>query len=91
MGSAAALAALRALSLSLAQIARVLEGDSASLETALAADQAMLEGQLRRLGGTVEKVHGLRAGLAQDQAPVAGELMRLLDPAAELCAAFDLP
>ncbi len=85
------MAALRALGLSLVQIARVLEGDSASLETALAVDQATSEGQLRRLAGTVEKVHGLRAGLAQGQAPVAGELMRLLDPAAELCATLDLP
>ena len=65
MASAAGSAALRALGLSLAQIARVLDGDYASLETALAADQATLEGQLRRLAGTVEKVPGLRAGPAQ--------------------------
>jgi len=55
------------------------------------AHQAALEGQLRQLAGTVEKVRGLRAGLAQGQAPAAGELVRLLEPAAELCAAFDLP
>ena len=91
MARAAEVAALRALGLSLAQIARVLEGDPASLETALAAHQAALEGQLHQLAGTVEKVRGLRAGLAQGQAPVAGELVRLLDPANELRAAFDLP
>lgn len=91
MARAAEVVALRALGLSLAQIARVLEGDPASLQTALAVHQAALEGQLRQLAGTVEKVRGLRAGLAQGQAPAAGELVRLLDPAAEPCAAFDLP
>jgi len=91
MARAAEVVALRALGLSLAQITRVLEGDPASLETALAAHQAALKSQLRQLAGTVEKVRGLRAGLAQGQAPAAGELVRLLEPAAELCAAFDLP
>ncbi len=91
MARAAEVAALRALGLSLAQIARVLEGDPASLETALAAHQAALEVQLRQLAGTVEKVRGLRAGLAQGHAPVAGELVHLLEPAPELRAAFDLP
>lgn len=91
MARAAEVAALRALGLSLAQIARVLEGDPASLETALAAHQAALEGQLRQLAGAVEKVRGLRAGLAQGQAPVAEELVRLMDPATESFAAFDLP
>ncbi len=91
MARAAEVVALRALGLSLAQVARVLAGDPASLKAALAAHQATLEGQLRQLAGTVEKVRGLRAGLAQGQAPAAGELVRLLEPAAELCAAFDLP
>ncbi len=91
MARAAEVVALRALGLSLAQIARVLEGDPASLETALAAHQATLESQLHQLAGTVEKVRGLRAGLAQGQAPVAGELVRLLDQATEFRAAFDLP
>ena len=91
MARAAEVVALRALGLSLAQIARVLEGDPASLETALAAHQAALEGQLHQLAGTVEKVRGLRAGFAQGQALIAGELVRLLDPSTELRAAFDLP
>ncbi len=56
MARAAEIAALRALGLSLAQVARVLEGDPQGLEPALAAHQAMLEGRLRQLVGTVEKV-----------------------------------
>lgn len=91
MARAAEVVALRALGLSLAQIARVLEGDPASLETALAAHQTALENQLHRLAGTVEKVRLLRVALAQGQTPATGELVRLLEPATELCAAFDLP
>jgi len=91
MARAAEAVALRALGLSLAQIARVLEGDPAGLEAALTTHQTALEGQLRQLAGTVEKVRGLRAGLAQGQAPAAGELVCLLEPATELRAAFALP
>ena len=91
MARAAEVVALRALGLSLAQVARVLEGNPASLETALAAHQTALEGQLRQLADTVEKVRGLRTGLAQGQVPAAGELVRMLEPTAEPCAAFDLP
>ncbi len=90
MARGAEVVALRALGLSLAQIARVLEGDPAGLASALATHQAALEGQLRRLAGTIEKVRTLRSRLVQGQAPVAGELTRLLQPAAA-CAAFHLP
>jgi hypothetical protein len=91
MARAAEIAALRALGLSLAQVARVLGGASEALEPALAAHQAALEGQARQLAGAVEKVRGLRADLAQGKAPAAGELARLLGPASEVTVAFDLP
>jgi DNA-binding transcriptional MerR regulator len=91
MARAAEIAALRALGLSLAQVARVLKGDARGLEPALAAHQASLEGQIRQLAGAIEKVRGLRADLAQGQTPAAGDLARLLEPAAELRVAFDLP
>jgi DNA-binding transcriptional MerR regulator len=82
---------LRALGLSLSQIARVLADDPQGLEPALAAHEATLEGRIRQLAGAVEKVRELRAGLAQGNAPTASELVRLLGPAAELSVAFDLP
>ena len=91
MARAAEIAALRALGLSLAQVARVLKGDAQGLEPALAAHQASLEGQIRQLAGAIEKVRGLRADLAQGQAPAAGDLTRLLGPATELRVAFELP
>ena len=91
MARAAEIAALRALGLSLAQVARVLKGDAQGLEPALAAHQASLEGQIRQLSDAIEKVRGLRGDLAQGQAPAAGDLARLLGPATELHVAFELP
>jgi DNA-binding transcriptional MerR regulator len=88
---AAEIVALRALGLSLAQIARVLADDPQGLEPALAAHEAILEGRIRELAGAVEKVRELRAGLARGKAPTASELVRLLRPADEICVAFDLP
>jgi DNA-binding transcriptional MerR regulator len=90
MARAGEIAALRALGLSLAQVARVLGGDAACLDAALAAHQAALQGEMRRLAGSIAKVHALRADLAGGAAPVAGALARLVRPSA--CAvAFALP
>jgi len=83
--------ALRALGLSLSQVARVLEGDSESLELALTAQEATLEGEVRKLVNTMDKVRGVRAHLARGQVPRAGELARLLRRFAEFDVAFDLP
>lgn len=91
MARAAEIAALRALGLSLAQVARVLQGDSGGLEAALAAHQAALEGQARQIGGAIERIRGLRADMAQGRAPDAAELARLIGPAAEISVSFELP
>jgi DNA-binding transcriptional MerR regulator len=91
MARAAEIAALRALGLSLAQVARVLGGDAQDLEPALAAHQAALEGRISDLADVVGKIGGLRSALSRGEAPAAGELLRLLKPAAELRVAFDLP
>lgn len=91
MARAAEIVALRALGLSLSQIARVLRGDPEGLEPALAAHQAMLEGQIRRLTGAIEKVREMRSDLAQGKPPTTGALARLLHPAAEFGVDFSLP
>lgn len=91
MARAAEIAALRALGLSLAQVARVMSGDAGGLEAALAVHQAALEGQVRQIGGAIDRVRGLRTELVQGRAPEAGELARLMGPAAELCVSFELP
>ena len=89
MARAAEIVALRGLGLSLAQVSRVLEGDPQSLETALAAHEAALEGDIRRLVNTIDKVRGLRADLARGQPPADGELARLLNRPTDLSVSFD--
>ena len=91
MARAAEIATLRALGLSLSQVARALGGDPQGLEPALAAHQAALEGRVRQLADAVEKVRRLRGDLDGGKAPAAGELARLLQPASEFSVAFDLP
>ncbi len=91
MSRASEIAALRSLGFSLAQIARVLDEDPRGLEQALAAHQAALEGEVRRISVTLEKVRRLRDDLAGGHAPATGELLRLLAPAKEPLVAFDLP
>lgn len=83
--------ALRALGLSLAQVAGVLKGESDGLEPALAAHQAVLEGRARQLAGTIERVRGMRAKLGRGQTPTVEELTYLKDSATELTVEFELP
>lgn len=61
MVRAAEIVSLRALGLSLTQVARVLEGDPQSLESALAAHQATLETKIRPFVGSMDKIRGLGA------------------------------
>jgi DNA-binding transcriptional MerR regulator len=91
MNRAVDIVALRTLGFSLAQVAKVLEGSTQGLEPALAAHQMVLEGRLRELSETVEKVHSLRSGLAQGEALAAGALACLRLPEPEISVAFDLP
>jgi DNA-binding transcriptional MerR regulator len=90
MARVAEIAALRELGLSLAQVARVLEGYSESLEPALAAHQAALEGRVHQLVDAVDKVRRLRADLSGGRAPAPSELARLLRPASSFSVVFDL-
>ena len=95
MARAAEIVTLRALGLSISQIAGVFgddpQGFSQDLAPALAAHQATLEGRIRELAAAIEGVRDLRAGLAQGKLPSATELARLLRPAAAFNVAFDLP
>ncbi len=93
MARGAEIVALRALGLSLAQVASVLHGDggAAGLAPALAAHEAMLESRIRQLAGTVEKVRRLRSDLRHGHTPTPGELTRLLGAAPELHIEFELP
>jgi DNA-binding transcriptional MerR regulator len=91
MARAAEIVELRALGLSLSDVARVFEGDAQIFEHTLAAHEATLENQIRQLSDTVGKVRRLRADLSQGDVPAARQLIRLLKSAPEISIAFDLP
>ena len=90
LARAAEIAALRTLGLSLAQVGRVLHGDAASLEPALAVHQAVLEDRIGRLADAVDKVRALRADLAQGKPAAVCDFARLVRPA-KVRVSFDLP
>jgi DNA-binding transcriptional MerR regulator len=91
MARAAEIVALRALGLSLAQVAQVLGGNPQCLAPALTAHQTLLEGQVQRLTQTIAKLRGLRADLDRGEVPAAGDLARFARPSSEAAIAFDLP
>lgn len=91
MSRAGEIAALRALGLSLAQTARVLAGEAADLEPALAAHQAALEAQGARLAETINRIKAVRADLRAGKTPVVGALAGLLNTGREPAVALDLP
>ena len=91
MARAAEIVALRALGLSLAQVARIADGDAAGLEAALAAHEAALARQVHQLGDAIDAVRALRVELAQGRVPSLAQLARLVVPAAPPVVSFALP
>jgi DNA-binding transcriptional MerR regulator len=82
---------LRALGLSLTEVARILAGDAQTLDRTLAAHKEALEDRVRQLSHTIGKVSRLRADLSRGEVPDARELIRLLKPTTDISVAFDLP
>lgn len=91
MTRAGEIVALRELGLSLSQVAKVRGGDAQILEPALGAHQESLEGELRTITATLEKVRRLRSDLAKGQAPEPQELGQLLKPLNDQGVSFELP
>ncbi|MBY8975306.1 MerR family transcriptional regulator [Rhodobacteraceae bacterium NNCM2] len=91
MRVAAQVATLRALGLSLAQIARVQGGDPQGLEQALAAHQGALEEELRNISGRIARVRHLRDRLATGEAPGSADIAALGAQGTAPAIAFDLP
>jgi len=91
MARASDIVSLRSLGLSLAQVARVLGGDSGDLEAGLAAHEARLQAQAQQIAGTLDKVRRMRADLARGKAPALAELAQVIDAGDRLGVAFDLP
>lgn len=82
--------ALRALGLSLSQVARVLQGNADGLESALAAHQANLEVGVRQLTGTIEKLRQIRKDVTLGRTPTVEELT-CLSVYEQSCVEFELP
>ncbi|OZI26094.1 MerR family transcriptional regulator [Bordetella genomosp. 9] len=91
MARAAEVVALRTLGLSLAQVARVLDGDPASLKVALTAHETALDNDIRALVHKLDKLRNIQADLAGGQMPSDGELTGLLDRSTTSSTAFELP
>ncbi len=95
MSRAADIVTLRKLGFALARIARMLAGDTADLDTAIAEHHATLESRMRSLGDTTHAVRILRAKLARGATPSVGALRDALDqtlaPQTASVLAFDLP
>jgi len=90
LARAADIVALRALGLSLAQVASVLGGDARSLDDALAAHEAALDLGIQDLVHKLDRVRAMRTGIARGRMPVDGELTQLLDDRGA-GVAFNLP
>jgi DNA-binding transcriptional MerR regulator len=91
MARATEIVSLRALGLSLAQVARVLGGEPSDLDAGLAAHEARLQAQAQQIAGTLGRVRRMRSDLVRGQAPAPAELAHVVDTGARLAVAFELP
>ena len=91
MARAGEIVSLRALGLSLAQVARVLRGDPADLKAGLAAHEAFLQGEAQRIAATLDRVRRMQSDLVRGQAPAPAELSHMIDGSVPLAVAFELP
>jgi DNA-binding transcriptional MerR regulator len=91
MRRASEVVTLRALGLSLAQVAQVLQGDPETLDSVLAAHEASIEREICELMGSIDRIRGVRAGLARGEVFAGAELARLPTASVGFNIAFDLP
>lgn len=91
MKRAMQIVALRALGFSLAHVGRLLNGEPAGVEPALASHQAVLEQQIRDLAVAAARVGEMRRGLAAGRTPAIDDLAALLARPTAAAVAFDLP
>src|ERR1700761_3027141 len=91
MARAADIVELRALGLSLREVAQIFAGDVEALDRTLARHKDALEGRIRQLGDTVGKISRLRADLGRGEVPGTRDLIGLLAPTHDVRVAFDLP
>jgi DNA-binding transcriptional MerR regulator len=91
LARAAEIVALRALGLSITELALVLSGDACVLERILAAHERTLEARVRQLNGAMDKVRHLRADLARGAQPAVSEITRSMRSGRGGSVSFYLP
>jgi DNA-binding transcriptional MerR regulator len=82
---------LRALGLSLNEVARILGGDVRLIEGILAVHEVTLGERIHRLNENVLKVQRLRSELSRGVMPAVPEIARWMRPPGEISISFDLP
>jgi DNA-binding transcriptional MerR regulator len=91
MERAAEIVALRGLGLSLAQVARVLDGDPQDLGAGLSAHETRLHEQAQLIAAALERLRLFRAELVKGRHSVPLKLAEVLAPDAPLGVGFALP
>lgn len=91
MKRAAEIVALRGIGLSLAQVARVLDGSTRDIDAAFSAHEARLYEQGQQVAAALERVRSLRVGLEQGMHATAAELTEALALETPLQIGFALP
>jgi DNA-binding transcriptional MerR regulator len=82
---------LRALGLSLGEVARILRGDADMLARVLAAHESALEERIRQSGDSIAKVRRLRADLGRGEMPATRDIIGAVRTRPAVSVAFDLP
>ncbi|WP_420969300.1 MerR family transcriptional regulator [Bradyrhizobium sp. B120] len=91
MARGAEIVALRALGLSIHEVARILSGDAVILDRVLAAHEATLEASIRQSGDSIARVRRLRADLGRGKMPATCDLIGAVRARPAIGVAFDLP
>ncbi|MCC8957143.1 MerR family transcriptional regulator [Bradyrhizobium sp. Pear77] len=91
MARGAEIVALRALGLSINEVARILSGDAVILGRVLAAHEASLEANIRQCGDSIARVRRLRTDLDRGKMPATCDLIGAVRARPAIGVAFDLP
>ncbi|MES5482132.1 MerR family transcriptional regulator [Bradyrhizobium sp. INPA03-11B] len=91
MARCAEIVELRALGLSVGEVARILNGDAAILGRVLTAHEATLEARIRQCGDSIARVRRLRTDLGCGKMPATRDLIGAVRARPALGVAFDLP
>jgi len=91
MARAAEIVSLRALGLSLSQVARVLGGDPSDLQSSLLEHETHLQAQAQQIAIALDNVRRIRSDLVRGLTPAPADLASAIRTGTRLSVAFDLP